>query len=152
MLYLCELPLHALIRELDGGMSGPFILKGPIGSTLNEDLSEQEVIEFSSIPNPDFPQVAEEESYKLSKDQSYFYPMTQAVIAGHVPEELLKEEPGNLNHSRWVTLANQYLRKYVSTPRPSKQFKEIVHAIVVFYAPSWFQVKAQMVLKVFKET
>lgn len=141
MLHLCELPLRALIRDLDGGTSGPLTLKGPIGSTLNDDLTELEAIEFSNIPNPDFPQVAEEEGYKLSKDQSYLYRMTKAIIEGHVPEELLNEEPGNLNHSRWVTLANRYLRKYVSTLQPSKKFKELVHAIVVFYAPSWFQVK-----------
>ena len=141
MLHLCELPLRALIRDLDGGTSGPFTLKGPIGSTLNDDLTELQVTSFSKIPNPDFPQVAEEEGYRLSKDQDYLYRMTKAIMEGHVPEELLNEEPGNLNHSRWGTLANRYERKYVSTPRPSKQFKDLIHAIVVFYAPSWFQVK-----------
>ena len=141
MLHLCELPLRALIRDLDGGTSGPFTLKGPIGSTLNDDLTELQVTSFSKIPNPDFPQVAEEEGYKLSKDQDYLLRMTKAIMEGHVPEELLNEEPGNLNHSRWNTLANRYQRKYVSTSQPSKQFKDLIHAIVVFYAPSWFQVK-----------
>ena len=46
--------------------------------------------------------------------------MTKAIINGQVPEELLNEDPGNLNLSRWGTLANRYERKYVSTPRPSK--------------------------------
>ena len=67
--------------------------------------------------------------------------MTKAIIDGQVPEELLNEDPGNLNLSRWGTLANRYKRKYVSTPRSSKQFKDLIHAMVVFYAPSWFQVK-----------
>ena len=33
------------------------------------------------------------------------------------------------------------VQEYVSTPRSSKQFKDLIHAMVVFYAPSWFQVK-----------
>ena len=108
MLHLCELPLRALIRVFDGGTSGPFILKGPIGSTLNDDLTELPETEFAKIPNPEFPVIAEEGAYKLSKDQDYLYRMTKAIIEGHAPEELLKEEPGNLNHSRWLTLANCY--------------------------------------------
>ena len=73
MLHLCELPLRALIRDLDGGTIGPFTLKGPIGSTLNDDLTELQATEFSKIPNPDFPQVAEEEGYKLSKKNFKFF-------------------------------------------------------------------------------
>ena len=38
-------------------------------------------------------------------------------------------------------MANAFLRKYVSTPRPSRNFRELAHAIVTFYAPSWFQIK-----------
>ena len=122
MLHLCELPLRALVRDLDGGTSGPFTLKGPIGSTLNDDLTELPATAFKAIQNQDFPVVAEEQDYKLSKDQSYLYRMCWGVIEGHVPDELLNKEPGNLNLSRWGTLANRYLWKYVSTQRPSKPF------------------------------
>ena len=57
---------------MDGGTSGPSSLKGPIGSTFaDEDFSELEVVGFSKIPNPDFPVVAEEDGYELSKDQDF---------------------------------------------------------------------------------
>ena len=140
-LHGCELPFRAIVRSLDGGTSGPFTLKGPIGSTLNEDLTELEVVPFKKIPNPDFPVVAEEESYELSKDQAYLYRMCHAIMNGNVPDDLANQETGPLSNARWGTLANALLRKYASTASPSKQFKDIVHAIVHFYAPSWFQIK-----------
>ena len=41
MLHGCELPFRALVRKLDGGTSGPLSLKGPIGSTLTDELTEE---------------------------------------------------------------------------------------------------------------
>ena len=142
MLHMCELPWRAIVRELDGGTSGPSSLKGPIGSTFaEEDLSELEVVGFSKIPNPDFPVVAEEDGYELSKDQDFLLRISLAIISGDMPPGLADEETGNLVWSRWVTLANAYFRKYVSTLRPSRKFRELTHAGVTFYAPSWFQIK-----------
>ena len=71
MLHGCEFPFRALVRKLDGGTSGPLSLKGPIGSTLTDELTEEPVVNFRSIPNPDFPTVAEEDFYELSKAQQY---------------------------------------------------------------------------------
>ena len=140
-LHGCELPFRAIIRSVDGGTSGPFTLKGPVGSTLNEDLTELEVVSFKKIPNPDFPVVAEEQSYDLSKDQAYLYRMCHAIMDGHVPDDLANQETGPLSNARWGTLANALLQKYASTANPIKQFRDMVHAIVHFYAPSWFQIK-----------
>ena len=52
MLHGVELPLRALVRELDGGTTGPTSLKGPIGSTLEEDLTELDEVDFKKTPNP----------------------------------------------------------------------------------------------------
>ena len=60
LLHGVELPLRAIIRELDGGTSGPFTLKGPVGKTLQEDLTELPIVSFKEVPNPDFPTVAED--------------------------------------------------------------------------------------------
>ena len=119
MLHGCELPFRALVRKLDGGTSGPLSLKGPIGSTLTDKLTEEPVVNFRSIPNPDFPTVAEEDSYEVSKTQRYTYRMCRAVMSGVMPPGLADEEPGAYHGARWNTLANRLMRKYVLTPRPS---------------------------------
>ena len=60
---------------------------------------------------------------------------------GHVSVDLANITPGPLSMSRWLTLAGRILRKYVATEKPTKKFQAIVHAIVNFYAPSWFHIK-----------
>ena len=140
-LHGCELPFRAIVRHLDGGTSGPTTLQGPVGSTLNDDLTELDIASFKKIPNPDFPVVAEDDSHDLSKDQAYLYNICQAIMNGHVPEDLANQEPGPMNHSRWLTMANRIASKYVSTTRPSKTLQKLAHAVVEYYAPSWFQIK-----------
>ena len=140
MLHGVELPLRALIKKLDGGTSGPSSLKGPIGSTLEEDLTELEVVAFKKIPNPDFPVLEESVVEDLSKDQKYTYKVSHAIIKGDMPADLANQEPGPLG-VRWGTLANRMMRKYVSTKHPSKKFQEIIRGIILFWAPSWFQIK-----------
>ena len=96
MLHGVELPLRALIKKLDGGTSGPSSLKGPIGSTLEEDLTELEVVAFKKIPNPDFPVLEESVVEDLSKDQKYTYKVSHAIIKGEMPADLANQEPGPL--------------------------------------------------------
>ena len=62
---------------------------------MNDDLSELEVVGFSKIPNPDFPVVAEEDGYELSKDQDYLYKIALANITGDMPPELANRNTGN---------------------------------------------------------
>ena len=99
LLHGVELPLRAIIRELDGGTSGPFTLKGPVGKTLQEDLTELPIVSFKKVPNPDFQTVAEEGDHDLSKDQLYLYRMCQAVMSGDVPEDLANISPGPLSNA-----------------------------------------------------
>ena len=115
MLHFCELPFRALVRALDGATSGPFTLKGPIGSTLNEDLTELEVAEFKKIPNPDFHIVAEEDGYELSKDQAFLDQMCHAIMEGELPTSLANQDPGKLSHARWFFVE---IRLYYSSIKP----------------------------------
>ena len=140
LLHGVELPFRAIVRELDGGTKGPFSLKGPIGKTLGQELNELPIVPFKKVPNPDFPVVAEGD-YELSKDQQYLLSMSHAVMEGHVPEDLANQAPGPLSMARWITLASRFLRKYVSTPNPSKTFDEIIDSLMLFYGPSWFFIK-----------
>ena len=134
MLHGVELPLRALVRELDGGTTGPTSLKGPIGSTLEEDLTELDVVDFKKIPNPDFPILEESVVNDLSKDQKYTYDVRHAIIQGYFPPDLANREPGPLGGTRWGTLANRLMRKYVSTKNPSRKFQDIIRSIILYWA------------------
>jgi len=59
-----------------------------------------------------------------------------------VPEDLANQTPGPLSMARWITLASSFMRKYVSTPNPSKTFEEIISSLLHFYGPSWFFIKS----------
>ena len=100
-----------------------------------------DVVNYQSIPNPDFPTVAEDDSYNMSKDQDYTLRMSHAIMSGIMPPGLPNEDPGLLSPARWGTMANRFMRKYVSTLRPSRPFRQIIFSIIHFWAPSWFQIK-----------
>jgi len=44
-------------------------------------------------------------------------------------------------HSRWLTTASRALRLYVSTEKPSSNFKLVVQYIMMVYTPMWFKIK-----------
>jgi hypothetical protein len=78
---------------------------------------------------------------ELSTDQRYLYEMCESISKGVVSQSLADRNPGNLSHSRWLTLANNVLRTYVGTQKPSNDLKAIVTFIIKVYAPSWFHIK-----------
>ena len=81
------------------------------------------------------------ETRDLSTDQRYLYEMCEAISNGVVSQSLAERYPGNLCNSRWLTLANNILRKYVGTPKPSKELIAIVTFILKAYAPNYFRIK-----------
>jgi len=68
-------------------------------------LTELQVAELKKIPNPDFPVVAEEDGYELSKDQAY---LDHAIMEGELPTSLANQDPCKLSHARWLTMANAF--------------------------------------------
>ena len=50
-------------------------------------------------------------------------------------------DPGNISHSRWLTVANRILRLYASTQNPSSQLIKLVKFVMLVYVPTWFDVK-----------
>ena len=100
-------------------------------------VKKREVTEFASI-EVNLPEIQVDD---LSTDQKYLYQIHQAVSRGDVPGDLAMRNPGNLNHSRWVTAANRILRLYVSTARPSEHLRLIVDFIMKVYVPMWFKIK-----------
>ena len=63
-----ELPLRALFGHYDGKTSGPNSFKGPLGKSLEGDLTQPSTVHFARIKNNDFPQLPEEEACDLSSD------------------------------------------------------------------------------------
>src|SRR5215469_16156040 len=99
LLHLNELPLRHVFMNLDGTTKGPDKFAGPIGSELNGNVSEWEVIKFKPIPYARFEFLDNATIDKLSTDQYYAYRICSSVITGEVDEDLALLEVGPLNHS-----------------------------------------------------
>ena len=85
--------------------------------------------------------------YDLSSDQKYAYRMVMAIRAGVVSVNLANMEIGPVNHSRWLTTGNRFMRLYVSKHgfkgKNLKNLKLIVEFIVGVYYPMWFEAKVK---------
>lgn len=136
LLHFNELPLRHLMHSLDGTTSGPNTFCGTIGKQL-EKCESLPVCSFKKI-NVDLPDVDDAE---LSKDQKYLYAISMAIQSGVCSEDLARQDPGRLAHSRWLTAANRMLRLYVATARPSANLKVLVSFVLKVYVPSWFAIK-----------
>lgn len=139
-LHFIELPLKALFIFVDGETSGPKTFSGKIGSLLKRGIKSP-VVKFQRIQTH-LPKLTHEMRTKdLSTDQQYLYEMCEAVSSGICSQSLAQRYPGNICHSRWLTLANSVLRLYVATLHPSTELNTIVFFIMRAYAPSWFRIK-----------
>ena len=83
----------------------------------------------------------------LSDDQKYGYRIVKAIRSGHMPPDLGSLGIGPVNHSRWLTTANRFLRMYCSehgfTGKNMRNLKMIVEFIVGVYYPMWFHIKVK---------
>ena len=112
LLHTNKLPLRYVFVTLDGRTTSPDKFGGPIGSLLNGNVSEWEVVKFKAIPYDEFPVLPDDVIDDLSTDQYYAYQICTAVISGKVDEDLALLECGPLNHSRWLTLGCRLLRLF----------------------------------------
>ncbi|QQP40751.1 Uncharacterized protein FKW44_017171 [Caligus rogercresseyi] len=83
----------------------------------------------------------------LSTDQHYGYKIVCAVREGVLPAKLALLEIGPVNHSRWLTTANRFLRLWVSKHglrgKNLKNLQLIVEFIIGVYYPCWFNAKVK---------
>lgn len=139
-LHFNELPLRALFVKIDGPTSGPESFSGDVGKML-KDSEKLPIVKFRRIA-VNIPKLKHDmTSDKLSTDQQYLYEITEAISNGVVSESLALRKPGKLHNSRWLTLANNVLRVYVGTEKPSTNLVDIVTYILKVYVPSWFKIK-----------
>jgi len=104
-LHANELPLRHLISVKDEKSKGPNSFSGPIGKPL---------IGCEKLPITPFEFISGDEIIvnipDLSTDQKYLAEKHRAVTTGSVNESLSHRDPGNINLSRWLTIANRILR------------------------------------------
>ena len=136
LLHINELPLRHLITKLDGSTKTPSTLSGPIGLQLPK-VNEMPLKQFQLI----HAEVIDFDVNALSNDQTYLLKITNMVACGTIDAYIMKNTPGKLNHSRWLTTANRILRLYVATDEPTPQLKMLAKYIVDVYSPVYFAIK-----------
>ena len=71
-LHLNELLFWHILQETDGVTNGPAKLTGPVGSTLNEEIKKEPVVNFGKISGK-VPSLPENVINDLSRDQNLGY-------------------------------------------------------------------------------
>ena len=122
LLHLLEIHLKHVFIHLDKKPTGPSCYTGDIGSQLNQ-VEQLQPVHFKTVDAPDLPQF---DANELRSDQLYLYEAFMTVKTGTIADRFLKLDPGKLNQSRWMTLANRILRLYICTISPSDNLKTLV--------------------------
>ena len=92
-LHLNELLFWHILQETDGVTSGPDKLTGPIGSTLNEEVWKEPVVNFKKMSGK-VPFLPEDVVKDLSRDQNLGYRYCLALQAGWMPDNLATQGIG----------------------------------------------------------
>lgn len=142
LLHFIELPLRHLLKEVNGGTSGPYTFSGPIGKLLANCEEEKNSGGFKT--NIIWT--------SLNCEWSQLWPK---VFLSNMPscynrelwQNLSAKKPGKLAHARWLTTAFSLLRLYISMPNPSKELQILTKFVVQLYAPVWFNIKRKPLVK-----
>ena len=83
----------------------------------------------------------------MSTDQRYLYKIAQLVNFG-IPDSseqlnnfVLNNQPGVMNHARWMNTAARLLRYYISRKRATEDEKTLVNFVLKVYVCSWFEAR-----------
>ena len=139
MLHMNELPLRKIFLLIDGVSSGPKSFTGKIGKAIS-NCEKMRITSYKRVQtNESIPIMDVSE---LSSDQKYLYELSNTIVSGSVlPPNFEHRSPGNLSHSRWLTLANRILRLYVATRSPTDDLQTLVDFVLRVYAPTWFSLR-----------
>ena len=140
LLHINELPLRHLFDYLYGPTTGPRAFSGTIGKAL-QTCDKNPVVHFEPIKSQESLRPIDVDD--LTTDQNYLYKICLAVNSGQFRDDLAYKYPGNMCHSRWLTLANRVLRLYASVSTSSKDLKTLADFILNVYAPTWCDIKYQ---------
>ena len=145
-LHTNELPLRHLIIELDGATASGDKFTGPLGKALDlvEDMPYNPSFKVIK-PGPSFPELSQDIIDDLSTDQQYGYRIILAIGTGSVSKDLFLLAIGNVSLARWLTIANRFLKMWVSLHnfkgKNLKNLETIVEFIIKVYYTMWFNIK-----------
>ena len=75
-------------------------LQGPLGQACSVDeIHLRPVVNFSPIQST-VPEMPESVLKDLSRDQLLLYGYARGISAGKIPEKLIQQKPGPINHSQ----------------------------------------------------
>ena len=141
-LHAVELPLRHLFDHCDGnhGTTGPDSFGGDLGKQTKKELHLEDVASFESVETS--LEIIDDKIVKnMSRDQQILYQYIHAISEGNIPQRLAIQAAGQLNHSRWLTLAIRLLQLYTRTAAPSDGLRKVVRYIMQVYGPCWFSIK-----------
>lgn len=136
LIHLNELPFRSLFESVDGRTTAPGSYIGPIGFKL-PGCENLPVVGYEPVSGA----LPEVDAASLSTDQEYLLDISRAIASGVCPDDLRRRNPGKIHKARWLTTANRVLRLYVSTNRPSTDFKLIVRFLLTVYVSMWFKIR-----------
>lgn len=140
MLHMIELQLRALITKCGITSTSPRELSGTIGKRL-ASCQNMPPVKFVRIEFEYNTENLDAMSGSLSSDQKYMLDICKAISNSEVTPQLASRLPGPINHARWLTVANQILRLYVSERTPSQDLRLLATYIIKVYAPMHFEIK-----------
>ena len=83
-LHANELGFRAAFVDADGTTSGPKSFSGLIGKSLQENLTDFEVVQFAKVPFKDFPRNVGNYTNDLSTAQEYLFDIVVQLWMGTV--------------------------------------------------------------------
>ena len=104
LLHTNELPLRHFFEALDGSTSGPRGYFGSIGRQL-ETCTQHPVTSFKTVGLTEPLSILNPKEF--STDQQYLLEICNSISNGNCTVDLASRNPGCLNHSRWLTTANE---------------------------------------------
>ena len=140
-----ELPFNKLFVFYDGDTTGPSTFEGPIGKSIQEEVWQLPIREFSKIENPILLSRIENMSVEvfqsLSEGHQHFINIIQGILKGEINKQWSEMKIGKVVHSRWTTGQTRICRLYMSTEEPTYQMQRIVNFIIMVYAPVFLATK-----------
>ena len=115
MLHTNELGLRKQVAKLDGKTSSKSRFSGSLGKMLPEVNNMEPNFDFKNIDiGPEYEELTEEVVKDLSKDQKMLYQRWMAVKTGKLSRDVALCQSGNIVHSWWLTMAEDFLNMYQS--------------------------------------